>query len=86
MNYKQKALDHVRKGRTDKPKCPYCESDLALFASTGQITNNPNMQVRNIEEPKYFLQNITLYCTSAKCTGKSLTGENTGYDIRVNHI
>lgn len=72
--------------RSDKPLCPYCKSELALFASTGQITNNPDLQVRNIADPQYYLQNITLYCTNAKCTGQSLTGKDTGYDIRVNHI
>ena len=72
--------------RKDKPLCPYCHTDLCLFASTGQISNNPDSHVRNIEDPKYFLQNITLYCPNDECKGRSLSGKDMGYDIRINHI
>lgn len=81
-----KQLRKVEGKRNDKPLCPHCKSNLALFASTGQITNNPDLQVRNIADPKYYLQNITLYCTNAECVGLSSTGEKTGYDIRINHV
>lgn len=69
--------------RTDKPLCPYCKSDLALFASTGQVSDRP---VQGLEDPKYTLEQVSLYCSSAECTGRSLTGHETGYDIKVKDI
>ena len=72
--------------RTDKPLCPYCHTGLELFALTGQVSNNPDLHVRNIADPKYHLQNISLYCPNDECKGISLNGENMGYDIRINNI
>ena len=71
--------------RTDKPLCPYCKKELALWASTGQMSNEPS-KVQGIEDPKYKLKYISLYCTSSECVGISTTNQKTGYDIVIKDI
>lgn len=60
--------DSKQSKREDKPLCPFCNSRLSRFG-TSRI--------------KSQMSDTTLYCSSTECTGLSITGNNTGYDISL---